>query len=234
MFGLVLLDSQQGQQECRAQSWRETQLGAKPSKTIEQVMIEYPDHADRLRKSYDTMRDRVKTVRTFFAGRMMNDLSGKDIREYSSPRLKEGKSPATLNRELAALSAAINWWVTELEWHLPNPMKGRTMKEPEGLGSPEPKQSRLAGWPRGFAGGLHSACSKHWLPEGGDNEPGMAASRFGQRLFHLEGVNTKASKRRSIPLNEGVMAALKSRMAARSVYAPTHPGYLPGVTGKRD
>jgi integrase len=46
---------------------------------------------------------------------------------------------------------------------------------------------------------------------------------FANRLIYLDGEHTKASKRRSIPLNEGSLAALKGRMAERAQYCPATP-----------
>ena len=40
--------------------------------------------------------------------------------------------PATINRELGVLSAALNWAKRDLEWQLPNPVQGRLLQPPEG------------------------------------------------------------------------------------------------------
>lgn len=203
-------------------------------------MIEYLGHAERLQKSYKTTQYRVKALRTFFAGRMMNDLSGKDIREYSSLRLKAGKSAATVNRELAALSAAINWCVTELEWQLPNPVKGRTMKEPEGRvrwinrGEAEAlcrmaRSQRNGSLLEDFIRlAVNTGCRKEEML-------GLEWRRvdMANRLIYLEGENTKASKRRSIPLNEGAMAAINSRKAFNSKHYPDSPWVFARKEGAR-
>jgi integrase len=215
-------------------------MGAQPNRTFEEVMIEYLGHASRQQKSFTTTQYRVKALRTFFEGRVMNDLSGKDIREYSSLRLKEGKSPATVNRELAALSAAINWCVTELEWALPNPVKGRTMKEPEGrvrwiTRAEAESLCRIARSQRHgdlledfIRLAVNTGCRKEEML-------GLEWRRvdMANRLIYLEGANTKAAKRRSIPLNEGAMAAIKSRMAERATYCPASPWVFARRDGER-
>ncbi|MCK0543522.1 hypothetical protein JTE78_12190 [Pseudomonas syringae pv. aptata] len=119
------------EQEHRGAAWRQKELGVDPPRMFEEVMIEYLDHARQTQRSFATTQYRVKALLDHFGGRIMNDLAGKDIREYSSLRMKAGKSAATVNRELAALSAAINWCAVELEWKLPNPVKGRTLREAE-------------------------------------------------------------------------------------------------------
>ncbi|EPH0891716.1 phage integrase, partial [Pseudomonas aeruginosa] len=107
-------------------------MGVNPPRTFEEVIIPYLQHARQHQRSYETTVHRIKPLREYFAGRVVNDLGGQDIRGYGAHRLDAGASPATINRELAALSAAINHCNTELEWDLPNPVKGRKMREAEG------------------------------------------------------------------------------------------------------
>nr|WP_241509668.1 site-specific integrase [Pseudomonas ovata] len=203
-------------------------------------MIEYLDHAATSQKSFDTTQHRVKALREHFSGVVMNDLAGKDIREYSSGRTKAGKSPATINRELAALSAAINWCVVELEWKLPNPVKGRTLKEPE---------SRVRWITRAEVDGLCRTARKQRFGVMLEDFVRLAVNTgcrkeemlglewrrvdFANRLIYLDGVHTKAAKRRSIPLNEGSLAALKSRMAERAEHCPSTPWVFARKNGAR-
>lgn len=62
----------------------------------------------------------------------MEELTGKDVREFISVRQVEGIQPATINRELSILSAMINHAIEQLEWPMSNPVRGRKLKEPEG------------------------------------------------------------------------------------------------------
>ncbi|NWA03762.1 tyrosine-type recombinase/integrase [Pseudomonas gingeri] len=228
------------EQEHRAQAWREKELGVDPPRTFEEVMVEYLSQAASAQKSFETTQYRVKALRDHFAGLVMNDLSGREIREYSSARAKAGKSPATINRELAALSAAINWCVVELEWKLPNPVKGRKMKEPEGrvrwiTRAEVDALCRIARKQRfGFMLedfirlAVNTGCRKEEML-------GLEWRRvdFANRLIYLDGEHTKASKRRSIPLNEGSLSALKGRMAMRAEHCPTTPWVFSRKNGAR-
>ncbi|KPA96006.1 tyrosine-type recombinase/integrase [Pseudomonas asplenii] len=228
------------EQEHRAQAWREKELGVDPPRTFEEVMIEYLGHAERTQKSFETTQYRVKALREYFAGMVMNDLAGKDIREYSSGRAKAGKSSATINRELSALSAAINWCVTELEWRLPNPVSGRKMKEPEGrvrwITRGEVEALCRAARVQRFGYiledfirlAVNTGCRKEEML-------GLEWRRvdFANRLIYLDGEHTKASKRRSIPLNEGALSALKGRMAMRAEHCPTTPWVFARKNGAR-
>lgn len=218
------------EQEHRSAAWRQKELGVDPQRTFEEVMIEYLGDAKTSQKSFKTTQYRVKALLSHFAGRIMNDLSGKDIREYSAARGKAGLSSATINRELAALSAAINWCVVELEWKLPNPVKGRTLKEPEGrvrwITRAEvdaicriARKQRFGFMLEDFVRlAVNTGCRKEEML-------GLEWRRvdFANRLIYLDGEHTKASKRRSIPLNEGALAALKGRMAERAEHCPNTP-----------
>lgn len=218
------------EQEHRSTAWREKELGVDPLRTFEDVMIEYLGNAQAAQKSFETTQYRVKALRAHFAGAAMNSLAGKDIREYSATRIAAGKSSATINRELAALSAAINWCVVEMEWKLPNPVKGRTLKEPESrvrwITRAEvdalcrvARKQRFGVMLEDFIRlAVNTGCRKEEML-------GLEWRRvdFANRLIYLDGEHTKAAKRRSIPLNESALAALKSRMASRAEHCPNTP-----------
>lgn len=228
------------EQEHRGAAWRQKELGVDPPRTFEEVMIEYLTNASTAQKSFKTTQYRVKSLQAFFAGRVMNDLSGKDIREYSAARSKAGRSSATINRELAALSAAINWCVVELEWKLPNPVRGRKLKEPEGRvrwitrGEVDSlcrivRKQRFGDMLEDFIRlAVNTGCRKEEML-------GLEWRRvdFANRLIYLDGEHTKAAKRRSIPLNEGALSALKGRMAMRAEHCPTTPWVFTRKNGAR-
>ncbi|WP_238474300.1 site-specific integrase [Pseudomonas cavernicola] len=142
--------------------------------------------------------------------------------------------------ELAALSAAINWCNVEYEWALPNPVKGRTMREPEG---------RVRWLTRAEVESLCRVASKqrngallvdfiHLAVNTGCRKEEMLGLEWRRvdlvnRLIYLEGQHTKAGKRRSIPLNDGAMDALKGRMAYRAEACPGSPWVFARATGDR-
>lgn len=203
-------------------------------------MLPYLRNASQHQRSYETTTHRVKALRAQFTGAVMNGLAGEQIREYTTARHKAGASAATINRELAALSAAINWCNVEYEWGLPNPVKGRTMKEPEGrvrwLTRAEIESlCRVARLQRN--GGLledfihlavNTGCRKEEML-------GLEWRRVDlvNRLIYLEGKHTKAGKRRSIPINEGAMDALRGRMSYRAEHCPGSPWVFARSSGER-
>ncbi|HHK4572155.1 TPA: tyrosine-type recombinase/integrase [Pseudomonas aeruginosa] len=228
------------EQQERAKAWKEKEMGVNPPRTFEEVIIPYLQHARQHQRSYETTVHRIKPLREYFAGRVVNDLGCQDIRGYGAHRLDAGASPATINRELAALSAAINHCNTELEWALPNPVKGRKMREAEGrdrwLTRAEVEALCRAARVQKFGPMLedfirlavNTGCRREEML-------GLEWRRvdFANRLIYLEASHTKAGKRRSIPINEGAMAALKRRMAFRSETSPECPWVFARANGDR-
>ncbi|MGD2021397.1 MAG: hypothetical protein PVJ47_10095 [Thiohalocapsa sp.] len=110
----------------RAREWQEEQqVGFK------KVMVEYlKAHAGK--RSADMDRLHTAQWRRSLSGVVMNRLAGKDITLHIRRRQGEGVGPASINRELALLSSAINHWNLVYDANLPNPTRGRKLREPEG------------------------------------------------------------------------------------------------------
>ncbi len=106
----------------RAQAYREQHWEVKPPRTFEEVMLEYLRDSAHLR-SIETLKMQTTILRRFFGGRDVGELTGQDIKSYTRWRREAGRANATINRELAALSSAINHCNKEWEWGLPNPVK---------------------------------------------------------------------------------------------------------------
>lgn len=211
-----------------------------PPRSFNEVMLPYLRHASQHQRSYETTTHRVKALRTHFTGVVMNDLSGQQVREYTSMRMDAGVSAATVNRELAALSAAINWCNVEYEWALPNPVKGRTMREPEGrvrwLTRAEVEALCRAARVQKF--GMVLECFIRLAVNTGCRKEEMLGLEWRRvdlvnGLLYLEGQHTKTNKRRSIPLNEGALSAIKTLMAYRAEVAPASPWVFMRSNGER-
>lgn len=228
------------EQQAKADAWKEKEWGVNPPRSFDDVMIPYLRHASQHQRSFETTMHRVKPLRAHFTGVVMNDLGGKEIRAYTTMRMESGVSAATVNRELAALSAAINWCNVEFEWALPNQVKGRTLREPEG---------RVRWLTRAEVESLCRVARKqrngdllddfiHLAVNTGCRKEEMLGLEWRRvdlvnRLIYLEGKHTKAGKRRSIPLNEGALDALKGRMAYRAEKCPSSPWVFNRSSGER-
>lgn len=99
------------------------QWGADVTHTFEDLMTDYL----QARKDEIVMEPvilSIKRLRTMFAGRAMGGLKRADISAYILKRKGEGVGPATINRDLDVLSAAINYAVRRWDWDIPNPTAG--------------------------------------------------------------------------------------------------------------
>ncbi len=205
----------------KAKQWDEA-----PPRAFEELMLAYLK-AHHAKRSARHDRFRTKNLLRFFGGQVVNDLRPADVRGFMAARRQEGASPATVNRELALLSGAINWANRELDWDLPNIAAGRRLKEAEGrlrwltraeaesllrAAEREPKASHL---PDFIRLALHTGCRAGELL-------GLEWRRVSlqEGLILLEADHTKAGKRRSVPLNNVARGAIVSRARFRAQHCP--------------
>lgn len=169
----------------------------------------------------------VNRLKPFFTGRMMEVLNRAAVSEYIEKRKAEGVGPATINRELDVLSAAINYARFKRDWNIPNPVTGMSLKEPEWRlrwisrneadvlireAEKDCKSVHLADFIR-LA--LNTGCRKNELL-------GLSWDRVDlhdDRLF-LEGTHTKSGKRRVVPLNVEARGAMLNRFRFRAEFCP--------------
>lgn len=183
-----------------------------------------PQHQSKRAKHENLLR--TKVLRRFYAGKVMNELSAKDVLSHRNKRVK-AVSPGTVNRELAQLSAAITVYNLDHETDLPNPVNGRKLKQPE---------SRLRWITKAECSALVNGAREL------TRAPYLAdfiilATNTGMRknellglewrrvdlqsgLIYLEAEHTKAAKRRTIPTNATAKAALISLKRYQSENCP--------------
>ena len=171
----------------------------------------------------------------------MEKLKSSKIRAYQEYRLgqvsKKGPiQPATVNRETALLSSAINYARREWDWDIPNPVVGRLLQEPEGrvrhlslsevamlIRLAQAHTPHLADF---IELGVQTGCRKQELL-------GLEWDRvdFDNNRFYLEGQHTKSGKRRSVPLNDRARLVLERRrfFVSNTVRHPV--GSFPMSTG---
>lgn len=224
----------------KLESYRARQWEEQPKRSFEELMVGYLK-ANTGKRSADKDRMRTAHLREHFGGRMVNDLTASDVRAYIARRREAGVSDSTINRETALLSAAINYANREWDWVLPNPAKGRKLKEPEGRVRwisrveaetliHEAGKDRLAGrWLPDFIRlALNTGARKEELT-------GLEWRRVDLQtgLIYLEAHHTKAGKRRSIPLNRTAREALLARARFRAEYCPDSPWVFCDTKGRR-
>ncbi|MCU7889228.1 MAG: hypothetical protein KZQ66_06330 [Candidatus Thiodiazotropha sp. (ex Lucinoma aequizonata)] len=92
----------------RLQAHHERQWDAEQERSFEEVMLGFLQ-AHKHKRSAEKDRAHTKRLRRILGDRVMNGLAPKDIRLYITERRTEGVSDSSINRELALLSAAINF-----------------------------------------------------------------------------------------------------------------------------
>lgn len=215
----------------RSEAHKEQHWDKKPGRVFEEVMLEYLRGSSHLR-SIDMLKMQTATLLKWFRGQSVNALTGQDIKGYCRHRKEQGVANATINRELAAVSSAINYCNREWEWGLPNPVKGRMLKEPPHrerfLTTRE--AGRLISKARELRHGdvladfieiaVHTGCRRGELL-------GLEWSRVdlarGKESIILNARHTKSGKPRVVPLNNTAIGAMRRRLAFRTEHAPESP-----------
>jgi integrase len=191
-------------------------------------MVAYLRDTAGQRRSEETVNMHVRRLRQTFKGKEMESLSGADVGAYIRLRLDDGVSASTVNRELEVLSAAINFAYRNLEWRLPNPVRERMLREPEGrlrwltrvqadaliaAANQEPKAAHLGPL---IQLALHTGMRRGELL-------GLEWSRvdLAARQVYLEGRHTKSKKRRTVPLNATGLDAIMERAKFREDHCPS-------------
>ena len=214
----------------KLEAYRTKQWDEQPERSFSELMLCYLKATNR-KRSHRRDLDAARHLKAFFRGQVMEKLKSSNIRAYQEYRLgqvsKKGPiQPATVNRETALLSSAINYARREWDWDIPNPVVGRLLQEPEGrvrhlslselamlIRLAQAHTPHLADF---IELGVQTGCRKQELL-------GLEWDRvdFDNNRFYLEGQHTKSGKRRSIPLNDRARLALERRRLFREQYCPT-------------
>jgi integrase len=206
--------------------------------TFDELMLQYLKEVER--RSAERDHYNLKNLYPFFTGRVMEELSASDVREYINHRRVKGVGPATINREIGLLSAAINHAKREWEWVLPNPVEGRRLSEPSG---------RVRWLTRAQAEALIKAARSlpraSWLLDFimlGLNTGMRRGEMLGlewrrvdlaSRLLYLESEHQKNGKVGSVPLNEAATTAILSRARFLANRCPDAPWVFCDGLGRR-
>ncbi|POH89877.1 integrase [Ralstonia pickettii] len=173
----------------------------------------------------------LQRLQPHFGGMSIANLKRADVRAYVQRRAVDGVKPATVNRELKLLSAAINYVRIEHDRaDLPNPAQRLGISEGEG---------RVRWITNGEASALREAAERH------ARRPHLAVFirlalntgcrkseliklewarvSFERRLLSLGAEHTKSGRRRSVPLNDAALDALREIQAWRNAHASGSP-----------
>jgi integrase len=205
----------------RAKHWDEP-----PEVAFEEVLLLYL----KARTGTPSERDYLmhgRRLRERFAGTVMNTIQAKAVSAYIAWRHEANVANATINRELAVLSASINHYNREMETSLPNPVKGRLLKEPEGRVRWLQKSEAI----RLIKAAEQSLAAPHLGPlirlalNTGMRVQEMLGLEWSRvdltnNLVYLGDIHTKSKKRRSIPLNKEAREELLTQARFRATECP--------------
>lgn len=182
-----------------------------------------PDFLDRyaqeIRHSHKSHYSIVSVLKSFgenAPAKPLAELTGPDVHRYIQARLKAGIRPATVNRELSVLSAAINHARHKWGVEMANPTQRQRLRAPAPrLRYLDRKEAarlhREAGALREDLGdfvllALNTGCRKTELLT-----LKWSDVNIDRRFLVLRPENTKANRRRAVPLNDRALLALRSR-----------------------
>jgi integrase len=212
----------------QTESYRQKHWDEQRKHTFDELMVSYLTGTSDKRRSEDTVQMHVKRLRTFFGGVEMETLDAVAVGDYIKQRRLQGVSNTTINRELEVLSAAIRYAVTTLRWSLPNPAATAMMREPESRVrwlTEEEAEALLTAAERETGRAPHLAplitLALHTGMRRGEML-GLEWSRVDLKrdLIYLEGMHTKAGKRRSVALNRSAREAILTQARFRAVHCP--------------
>jgi len=209
------------------------------SMTFEDVIGIYMSsvvHRSRQRDYYSLQR-----LQPHFGGMLIVDLKRAHVRAYVERRVVDGVKPATVNRELKLLSAAINYVRIEHDRpDLANPALRLGIGESEGLVrwistveasalcEAAERYARRPHLPAFIRLALNTGCRKSELIK-----LEWARVSLDRRLLTLHAEHTKSGRRRSVPLNDAAVDALRDLLAWRGSHAPGSPWVFATQDGRR-
>jgi len=224
----------------RLEVHQQKKWGIQPEHTFDELMVRYITATRDEMRSPERVGYAVEKLRRVFSGRIMERLRRSDVSVHIEKRKAEGVGPATINRELDVLSAAINYARKRWDWEMNNPCSGMSLKEPEGRlrwisraeadalireAERDARSPHLADFIR-LA--LNTGCRKNEMLKLSWDRVDLR----GNRLF-LEPEHTKSGKRRVVPLNEEARKALLGRARFRAEFCPGSPWVFAHKSGER-
>lgn len=182
-----------------------------------------------------------KRLYPWFSGMKLTEIGAAEISGYIATRRTAGAAPATINREIGLLSAALNYAKRQLGWTVAeNPVIGRRLKTPQGRTrwlSYEQAQM-LLDTVKANKRTLHlydfiRLALNTGMRSGEMLELEWKRVDLQRQTIRLDTTHTKTAKARIIPVNEEARAALISRASFRAQNCPNSPWVFCNTQGVR-
>lgn len=187
-------------------------------RTFDEMMARYmKEHLVKTR-SMKCNNFYLKNLLPFFGHYTLAEITPKRIAEYKSRRYAQGKAPATINRELAAMKAAFNLAIKEWEWCRDNPMSKVSMEKENNqrdrwlsLEEEEGLLKTCPSWIKEIVSfALHTGMRRGEI---------LGLTWAGVDLFRktVTVFRSKNGERRTIPLNRTMIHLLKEKLKVRAL-----------------
>lgn len=206
----------------RLEARQEKLWGQQPARSFDELILQFLRETQGRLRSPQSRLVAAKPLVAHFTGRMLDSISTADVRRYALQR-RQSVAASTVNKEVGLLSAALNHARQVWGWDVANVAQGCRQREP---------QSRTRWLTQAEAQHLiHVAAGNAYAPYLADLlklafNSGMRRGELtglewrqvhlSQRLIVLDPDQTKAGKRRSIPLNDAALAAIMNRWHYRA------------------
>ncbi len=196
--------------------WFETQ--EEKTRTFDELMERFLlEHASRKAQPRH-YRTYGTSLKAFFGGRPLVDITPKVIAEYKTRRYAAGLKPASINRELATLKKAFNLAVREWEWCRDNPVARVSMERENNRRDRWLTLEEEARLLKGCAPWLHDLVTfalHTGMRMGEILELSWRGVDFTRRTVTV--LRSKNGERRTIPVNETVFSILRQKNKIRSL-----------------
>lgn len=207
--------------------------------TIERFVEKYIAAIQTRLRSHVQRRRHLDRIAKHFENRKLQTIRRNDVALYAEQRLAQNVTPASINIELAALSAAINYAKRRWEIELNNPVTGLFYPQKPGrlryLEKHEAaellaksKTLRAIYLPDFIELALNTGARKNEILQLQVKSVDLQRS-----ILTIEGETTKTGKRRYLPINKAVKQVLEKRLAFREKHCPHSPWIFARRDGKR-
>lgn len=219
----------------KLEAHRQAMWDEEPTRLYDDLMLRYLQGPSTEKRAHERDLYAAKRLTPFFQGTTLNELGAADIQAYIDQRRADGVGPATVNKELNLLSAALNYARRRLQWDVPNPVEGMRLRPPEGRirWIDRATASRLIKVAHGYLSdfiqlGLYTGMRKGEVL-------GLTWDRvdLDHQLVYLTNMDQKNGKHGSIPLNEEALDALRSRLKFHEEFCPQSNWVFANSKGER-
>lgn len=201
-----------------------------PERTFDELMVQYLEMVSVHKRDKGRRdRDSVKRLMPYFTHKELSTLKAVNVIGYIAQRREAGAADGTINKELGALSAALNWARRNLGWNVPNEVQGRKPKEPPGRirwitheeadklieAAHQSSSVHLIDF---ITLALHTGMRKNEMLKLEWTRVDLKAG-----LVYLQSMDQKSGRFGSVPLNETARSVLIRRARFRAEHCPDSP-----------